>query len=262
MLAFLLLPVLTCGFFICYYSLPHFYKLHRYEGQQLYLKSAWLGVQCLFYAILVVATINAFVPAKLFYVPVDLYSFVLTLVKGIVPQDSSANDLTWLFLIAVTMHGIAFIRVWVTNWAMNQFQKKEGVDPKIKLMSEYYDSNEEINIPTSTEDIKYLKDYNITIEDFADTSSASIDSIYNRFNHPNKIWTINLFSIITNADESEYFYNLVANKVTEELKNSNKFKSNIATQIEPAKTFFLAEDAHQDYIEKTGRACHVTNPWK
>lgn len=100
------------------------------------MKSAWLGVQCLFYAILVVATINAFVPAKLFYVPVDLYSFVLTLVKGIVPQDSSANDLTWLFLIAVTMHGIAFIRVWVTNWAMNQFQKKEGVDPKIKLMSD------------------------------------------------------------------------------------------------------------------------------
>jgi hypothetical protein len=120
MLAFLLLPVLTCGFFICYYSLPHFYKLHRYEGQQLYLKSAWLGVQCLFYALLVVAILNAFVPPTLFCVPVD----------------SSANDLTWLFLIAVTMHGIAFIRVWVTNWAMNQFQIKEGVDPKIKLMSD------------------------------------------------------------------------------------------------------------------------------
>ena len=54
----------------------------------------------------------------------------------------------------------------------------------------------------------------------------------------------------------------VANEVTKELEKSNKFKSNIATQIEPAKTFFLAEDAHQDYIEKTGRACHVTNPWK
>ena len=54
----------------------------------------------------------------------------------------------------------------------------------------------------------------------------------------------------------------VANEVTKELEKSNKFKSNIATQIEPAKTFFLAEDAHQDYIEETGRACHVTNPWK
>ena len=136
MLAFLLLPVLTCGFFVCYYSLPHFCKLHRYEGQQLYLKSALRGVQCLFYALLIVALLNTFVPPTLFCVPVDLHSFVLTLVKGIVPSDSSANELTWLFLIAVTMHGIAFIRIWVTNWAMNQFQKKEGVDPKIKLMSD------------------------------------------------------------------------------------------------------------------------------
>ena len=136
MLAFLLLPVLTCGFFICYYSLPHFYKLHRYEGQQLYLKSAWLGVQCLFYGLLVVAILNTFVPPKILYIPVDLYSLVLALVRGIVPKESNANELTWLFLIAVTMHGIAFIRIWVTNWAMNQFQKKEGVDPKIKLMSD------------------------------------------------------------------------------------------------------------------------------
>ena len=136
MLAFLLLPVLTCGFFICYYSLPHFYKLHRYEGQQLYLKSAWLGVQCLFYALLVVAILNNVVPPTMFCVPVDLYSLVLALVKGIVPKESNASELTWLFLIAVTMHGIAFIRVWVTNWAMSQFQKKEGVDPKIKLMSD------------------------------------------------------------------------------------------------------------------------------
>lgn len=72
----------------------------------------------------------------MFCVPIDLYFFVLTLVKGIVPKHSNASELTWLFLIAVTMHGVAFIRVWVTNWAMNQFQQKEGVDPKIKLMSD------------------------------------------------------------------------------------------------------------------------------
>ena len=33
------------------------------------------------------------------------------------------------------------------------------------------------------------------------------------------------------------------------------------TQLEPAKTFWIAEPYHQDYIETTGRACHVTNPW-
>ena len=35
----------------------------------------------------------------------------------------------------------------------------------------------------------------------------------------------------------------------------------IVTEIEPAKTFFAAKDYHQDYIEKTGGACHVRNPW-
>lgn len=35
----------------------------------------------------------------------------------------------------------------------------------------------------------------------------------------------------------------------------------IVTEIEAAKTFYAAEDYHQDYIEKTGRACHVKNPW-
>lgn len=36
----------------------------------------------------------------------------------------------------------------------------------------------------------------------------------------------------------------------------------IVTQIEPARTFYPAEDYHQDYIARTGRACHVVNPWQ
>lgn len=36
----------------------------------------------------------------------------------------------------------------------------------------------------------------------------------------------------------------------------------IVTQVEPARTFYAAEDYHQDYVVRTGRACHVTNPWK
>jgi peptide methionine sulfoxide reductase msrA/msrB len=35
----------------------------------------------------------------------------------------------------------------------------------------------------------------------------------------------------------------------------------IVTVVEPAKTFWPAEDYHQDYIERTGRACHVADPW-
>lgn len=35
----------------------------------------------------------------------------------------------------------------------------------------------------------------------------------------------------------------------------------IVTQIEAAKPFFPAEAYHQDYVERTGRACHAVNPW-
>lgn len=35
----------------------------------------------------------------------------------------------------------------------------------------------------------------------------------------------------------------------------------IVTKVEAAKTFWPAEDYHQDYVVKTGRACHVKNPW-
>jgi peptide methionine sulfoxide reductase msrA/msrB len=35
----------------------------------------------------------------------------------------------------------------------------------------------------------------------------------------------------------------------------------IVTQVEPAKTFWPAEDYHQDYIDKNGAACHVADPW-
>jgi peptide methionine sulfoxide reductase msrA/msrB len=53
-----------------------------------------------------------------------------------------------------------------------------------------------------------------------------------------------------------------AEKFIAEQQESKRFGGRkIVTQVEAAKTFWPAEDYHQDYIEKTGRACHVTNPW-
>lgn len=47
-----------------------------------------------------------------------------------------------------------------------------------------------------------------------------------------------------------------------ELQGEKRFGGRkIVTQLEPAKTFWPAEEYHQDYVEKTGRACHVGNPW-
>ena len=46
-----------------------------------------------------------------------------------------------------------------------------------------------------------------------------------------------------------------------ELEASGRFGKRIVTQVEAAKTFFPAEEDHQDYVQKTGQACHVRNPW-
>ena len=61
----------------------------------------------------------------------------------------------------------------------------------------------------------------------------------------------------TTSDKQEK----LANVFVDSLNKSEAFKAPIATEVEPAMKFYLAEDGHQDYIENTGRACHVTNPW-
>jgi peptide methionine sulfoxide reductase msrA/msrB len=47
-----------------------------------------------------------------------------------------------------------------------------------------------------------------------------------------------------------------------ELTASKSFDGRkIVTEVEPDKTFWPAEEYHQDYIAKNGAACHVKNPW-
>ncbi|HIB01125.1 MAG TPA: peptide-methionine (S)-S-oxide reductase MsrA, partial [Phycisphaerales bacterium] len=61
----------------------------------------------------------------------------------------------------------------------------------------------------------------------------------------------------TTSNEQE----TVAGAYLKQLTESKAHDSLIVTEVEPAKTFYLAEKDHQDYIETTGRACHVSNPW-
>lgn len=45
------------------------------------------------------------------------------------------------------------------------------------------------------------------------------------------------------------------------LDASDRYRKKVVTQVEPAVKFWIAEDFHQDYIVRTGRQCHVKNPW-
>jgi len=50
----------------------------------------------------------------------------------------------------------------------------------------------------------------------------------------------------------------VAAERLEAAKASGRYKSPIVTQIEPAPTFWRAEDYHQRYFQKHGGSCHVS----
>ena len=81
----------------------------------------------------------------------------------------------------------------------------------IYLLSEYYSSKKEFIIPTSYADMKFLNKYNLTIGDLG-TSFSEADSIYNRFDKPNKIYYINLYRFIQNDlnnNQDKYFYSFL-----------------------------------------------------
>ena len=53
-----------------------------------------------------------------------------------------------------------------------------------------------------------------------------------------------------------------AKEFIKKLERSRTYTRPIVTRVEPAKEFWPAEAYHQDFIAKTGRPCHVTNPWE
>lgn len=54
-----------------------------------------------------------------------------------------------------------------------------------------------------------------------------------------------------------------AEKFIKERQASRPYRGRkIVTLVEKAKTFWPAEEYHQDYVSKTGRVCHIADPWK
>ncbi|ESQ90960.1 hypothetical protein [Asticcacaulis benevestitus] len=112
MLTFLGLIVLVVGFIACHISPNHVYKLHRYEGQYLYLKSAELGLKCLVIAVsltFILYHIPSFQIGRL-TVRLPVYLWLQDMVMNLGAKDKpEAMRVSWFLILSATTFLSAYI---------------------------------------------------------------------------------------------------------------------------------------------------------
>ena len=136
MFLLLIIPILISGFYVCNHNLYYFYRLHRYEGQYLYLKSAMLGFTCLIAASATALLLNSYVPEEIFSIPVDITEFINQLINRAVNNASQDNkELAWIILLAILTPVFAWLWVQLSLLHIKWRAKGDLEKSKIMLMS-------------------------------------------------------------------------------------------------------------------------------
>lgn len=111
MFALLLIPILVSGYILVVANLYHYYQLHRYDGQLLYLKVAAHGTMSVVF-VLAVALITKFLFPD--FHPIAIVSEILNVKKTI---DNNKVE-TWLALISIASIITSLIWVFIV-WSKN-----------------------------------------------------------------------------------------------------------------------------------------------
>lgn len=129
MFLFLILPILVSGFICCHILPAEKLKLHRYEGQYLYLKSAKYGITCLFISILIILLLNRFVPPKLGCVSLDFYGFLFYFIEPLIVSDKP-ESVTWILIFSFS----TLLCPWLLRFAANIMYRREFRTDKVSEM--------------------------------------------------------------------------------------------------------------------------------
>lgn len=94
------------GFFACHIHPIYFYKLHRFEGQYLYLNSAKLGLLCFVIALLLVISYNFFIPDTItlggFVIEPRIAERLVNVATELWEKDNeSAKKTVWFFILSL-----------------------------------------------------------------------------------------------------------------------------------------------------------------
>lgn len=121
MFALLLIPILVSGYILVVANLYHYYQLHRYDGQLLYLKVAAHGTMSVVF-VLTAAIFTKFLFPD--FHPIAIVSEILNVKKTI---DSNKAE-TWLALISIAsiISSLFWVfLVWLKNVTLGFFCEKQ-----------------------------------------------------------------------------------------------------------------------------------------
>lgn len=141
MLLLLILPLLISGYYVQQWNYKHYYQLHRYTGQLLYLKSAALGAICLSVSFLILILIFSIKPIVIFDFKIgfDLLGFLSNILQN--KLDIQRKSLP--FFILLTFFSFVVAIFWsygeniiniikrITDFDEEEFYKKENKRPSL-----------------------------------------------------------------------------------------------------------------------------------
>lgn len=137
MLLLLILPLLISGYCVQQWNFRHYYQLHRYTGQLLYLKSAFLGAVCLAVSFIFCSLLLSIKSFSVFEYTInfDLLTYLSSFLKNTLKIQRQSLPFYMLltiftFLVAfIWSHGENFINILPRYLRFNdeQFKQKEGL---------------------------------------------------------------------------------------------------------------------------------------
>lgn len=121
MLALLLIPILVSGYIMIVLNPYHYFRLHRHDGQLLYLKVATYGTFCLFCTTIIGVLIKFLLP-NFHLIDLIAKNFTLT---GDKKNDHIYALLTLLSVTSILFSWIYVFFVWVKNYILGYFYSKK-----------------------------------------------------------------------------------------------------------------------------------------
>jgi len=116
-----LIPALVGGFIYCHHYKREYYKLHRYQGQYLYLRSTAYGLGLLLIEVLSSLFLHSFLPDKLFICDLSINISLLSAINYLVsPIFNNSKDISFLLQTSIFVPLLAYLVATLQNLRMKK----------------------------------------------------------------------------------------------------------------------------------------------